>query len=74
MMEFSVKEVQYLESPLFWTKRFAKYGFLGICKVFNITNNANLPIVHMKLFYVRMLAAKINLLFASFTLQLTLPC
>ena len=40
MTEFTVKEVQYLESPLSWMKRSAKYNFLGIYEIFNITSNS----------------------------------
>ena len=39
MKRFTVKEAQYFESSLFWTKRSGKYNFLGIYKTFNITNS-----------------------------------
>ena len=44
MTEFTVKEVtvQYLELPLFRTKSFAKYNFLGIYEIFNIANSTNM--------------------------------
>ena len=41
MTEFTFKEVT-VESPLFSTKRSAKYNFLGTYKIFNITNSTNL--------------------------------
>ena len=34
-----LRELQHVESPLFWTKRCSKYILLGIYKIFNITNS-----------------------------------
>ena len=45
MTEFVLNMLQYLESPLFWTKRSVKHiflGLLGIYEIFNITNGKNL--------------------------------
>ena len=38
MTEFTVKEVTLFRVATLWTKHFAKYNFLGIYKIFNITN------------------------------------
>ena len=38
----NLKKLHYLESPLFWTKCSAKHNFLGICRISNITNGANM--------------------------------
>ena len=41
MTEFTVKEVKVFIVLTFWTKRFAKYVFLEIYKIFNISNSIN---------------------------------
>ena len=39
MMEFTVKEVMHVETPLFRKKHTSKYNLFGISEIFNITNS-----------------------------------
>ena len=42
LTEFTVKEVTVFRVATFLNEALAKYNFLGIYEIFNITNNANL--------------------------------
>ena len=42
LTEFTVKEVTVFRVATFLNEGLAKYNFLGIYEIFNITNNANL--------------------------------
>ena len=44
MSELSVKEVTACKVPIFWNEVLRQVYFLGISKIFNITNSSNIEI------------------------------